>query len=204
MGCPLGIRKFVEIIQRGMARSNVLWISGCLSICIVGCLVSESGPPRSIESPAFSANRESANSNVSGECKIESDIQTLSGASRAKISETKDRLINLANASENCRQRIIGALMKSMDKPNLDFSTDNDAFLLWRNGGDVLGTLKAVKSVDLLISHIGLTNGFWSSTMSHQPVLDSLIGMGPIAVSRLSKALREEPDRKYHSPSTAS
>src|SRR6266404_2355050 len=118
-----------------MERSIHLWFCVGLSICILGCVSPESGRAHSVESTGFAANRVSTISKGNGECEITNDVQILSGANRVKVTEATERLITMANASQNCRQQIISALVKGMDKPNLDFKTDYDAFLFWRNGG---------------------------------------------------------------------
>jgi hypothetical protein len=94
--------------------------------------------------------------------------------------------------SSVCRQRIIAAVMKAMDKPNLDISRDQASADLWREGAVLLGDLKAVESLDLLLSHIKMTDGEFSMTMSQQPALDGIVRMGPLAIPRLKLLLRDD------------
>ncbi len=95
-----------------------------------------------------------------------------------------------AKQSSACRHRIIVAVMKAMDKPNLDISRDQGSNNLWREGAILLGDLKAVESLDLLLSHINMTNGDFSTTMSHQPALAGIVQMGSPAIPKLKVLLR--------------
>jgi len=94
--------------------------------------------------------------------------------------------------SSACRQRVIAAVMEAMDRPNLDISRDQASANLWREGSRLLGDLKATQSLDLLLSRIKMTDGEWSTTMTHQPALAGIILMGPVAVPKLEKLLRNE------------
>jgi hypothetical protein len=101
--------------------------------------------------------------------------------------------------SSGCRERVIFSVMEAMDKPNLDISRDQASADLWREGARLLGDLKATQSLDLLLSRIKMTDGEWSSTMTHQPALEGIIRMGAVAIPKLEKLLRH-PDwqtRRY-------
>ena len=95
--------------------------------------------------------------------------------------------------SSGCRERVISSVMEAMDKPNLDISRDQASANLWRQGAMLLGDLKATQSLDLLLSRIKMTDGEWSSTMTHQPALEGIIRMGVLAIPKLEKLLRH-PD----------
>jgi len=97
-----------------------------------------------------------------------------------------------ARESSACRQRIITAVMKAMDKPNLDIRREQISNDLWREGAVLLGDLKAEESLDLLLSHIKMTNGEFSMTMSQQPALAGIVRMGPLAVPKLKLLLRSD------------
>jgi len=100
--------------------------------------------------------------------------------------------------SSTCRKQIIAAVMKAMDKPDLDISRDQASADLWREGAVLLGDLKATQSLDLLLSHITMTDGEWSSTMVHQPALEGIIRMGPVAIPKLQKLLRNQDWQTRH------
>ena len=97
-----------------------------------------------------------------------------------------------AKESSTCRQRIIVAVMKAMDKPNLDISRDQASFYLWSEGAVLLGDLKAIESLDLLLSHIKMTTSEFSVTMSQQPALAGIVRMGPLAIPKLKLLLRND------------
>lgn len=95
-----------------------------------------------------------------------------------------------ARESSVCRQRVIAGVMKAMDKPNLDIRHDQASNDLWREGALLLGDLKAVEALDLLLSHINMSNGEFSTTMSHHPALAGIVQMGRLAIPKLKLLLR--------------
>lgn len=111
----------------------------------------------------------------------------------AELERTKLRLGENAASSTKCREQIIGALIEAMDKPQIDLLHD---FHLWRYGAALLGELKATESLDLLISHLNLTDGS-SINISHYPAMEGVIRLGPPAIPKLGAALRQNPDRNY-------
>lgn len=100
--------------------------------------------------------------------------------------------------SSACRQQVVAAVMNVMDKPDLDISRDQAHANLWREGAVLLGELKATESLDLLLSHIKMTDGGWSSTMTHQPALAGIVLIGPAAVDKLKDLLRNEDWETRH------
>lgn len=112
--------------------------------------------------------------------------------------EAQTLLRQSSRRSSTCRKRIIAAVMKAMDKPGLDISRDQASADLWREGAVLLGDLKATQSLDLLLSHITMTDGEWSSTMIHQPALAGIIRMGPVAIPKLQKLLRNQDWQTRH------
>lgn len=103
-----------------------------------------------------------------------------------------------AQRSLACRQKIIAAVMNAMDKPNLDLRYNQASARLWREGAILLGGLKATQALDLLLSHITITDGEWSQTMTHQPALAGIIDMGPIAIPKLRKLLQHQDPETRH------
>ena len=106
--------------------------------------------------------------------------------------EAQTLLRRSSRRSSTCRRQIVAAVMKAMDKPGLDISRDQASANLWREGAVLLGDLKATQALDLLLSHISMTDGEWSSTMIHQPALSGIIRMGPVAIPKLQKLLRHQ------------
>jgi len=113
------------------------------------------------------------------------------------IDQAQAWLRNKSGESEQCRAEVIAALMKAMDRPNLDFTHDKDSYYLWLYGAELLGELKASEALDLLVSHLNLMNRhLYSSSMTHQPALKGVTKMGPIAIPKLDTVLRHSPDPK--------
>lgn len=100
--------------------------------------------------------------------------------------------------SSACRQRVVAAVMNAMNRPDLDISRNQAHANLWREGAILLGDLKAAQSLDLLLSHIKMTEGEWSTTMTHQPALEGIIRMGPVAIPKLRDLLRNEDWQTRH------
>lgn len=123
-------------------------------------------------------------------CDIESGINDLSSKSQARIQSGLSGLRKRAKQSPTCRSQIIAALMKAMDKPNLDFTHDASSYYVWLYGADLLGDLKAVTALDLLISHLDLIGPFFSTSMNHQPALRGVIKMGEVAIPKLEDVLK--------------
>jgi hypothetical protein len=88
--------------------------------------------------------------------------------------------------------------MEAMDRPNLDISRDQASANLWQEGSKLLGDLKATQSLDLLLSRIKMTDGEWSTTMTHQPALAGIVLMGPVAIPKLAKLLRNHDWETRH------
>jgi hypothetical protein len=122
-------------------------------------------------------------------------LRALSLGDEADVSRAQDILLKDAAKGPRCRQRVITALIRSMDKPHLNFERDQNAYYLWRYGARLLGDLKASEALDVLISHLKNTDGQFSSSMVHQPALEGVIRMGPIALQKLSGVLHHNTDR---------
>lgn len=127
---------------------------------------------------------------------IANEIRHLASGEPSKVQRARATLFNKSGESQECRNEIIRAVMNAMDRPNLDFNRDNNAYFLWLYGSSLLGDLKAADAIDLLIAHLNLTNGYFNSSMNHQPALKGLLKMGSIALPKLSEALRHNPDPK--------
>lgn len=125
---------------------------------------------------------------------ISNALQKFTSENASEIDQARTLLLGKARESEQCRVDVITALMKAMDRPDLDFRHDNDSYYLWLYGAQLLGDLKATEALDLLISHLGLTAGFFSSSMNHMPALKGVIKMGAVAIPKLDEVMRHNPD----------
>ena len=134
----------------------------------------------------------------SANCVADADLtkDTLSlSAGYNEAQAAGERLRKSSKLSLTCRERVINTVMWAMNVPNLDIARSQSNNNLWREGAVLLGDLKASQALDLLLSHITMTDGEWSVTMIHQPALEGIIRMGPIALPKLSALLRD-PDPK--------
>jgi HEAT repeat protein len=104
-----------------------------------------------------------------------------------------NKLIEEAKESQECRDAIINELMLALKEA--DLQNDQSAFLLWARGSAILGNLKAVEALDLLIDHLDLTDGLFSASMVHQPVVPAVQRMGEVAIPKLGFALKHHPKR---------
>jgi|GEM_PF-1407135 len=157
------------------------------------------GVTRTISQINLSNQHELARVEPKNICLAEGDVsnalQKLSTGSQSEVNQTQELLLKKSSMSPKCREQIVSALIRAMDKPNLDFQHDRASFYLWRFGSELLGDLKAVEALDLLISHLDLDDGEFHSSMVNQPALRGVIKMGSVAVPKLSAVLRQSSDR---------
>ena len=126
---------------------------------------------------------------------IRTSLQQLSTGEHSEIEMARKTLLDIARKSEKGRTQVIKALMSNMNKPNLNLERDRSDYYLWREGADLLGELKATEALDLLISHLHLTDGFHSSSMVHQPAILGVRRMGSIAIPKLETVLQQSSNR---------
>lgn len=185
----------LELAGNEMKRGTISAIFLTLAMAIGGCSVTGvtnlKTPPNARSLVVRDAHCLSADQYAAA-------VQTLSSpdAAYANVAAAQRQLVDTANISNACRAEVIAVLMDAMDKPNLDFTQDERSFVLWQSGAEILGDLKATESLDLLISHLGLTLSTFSSSMKHQPALLGVIKMGPIAIPKLSELLKNTGDSK--------
>lgn len=123
-------------------------------------------------------------------------LKRLASGKSPQIDQARDVFMSKSRQSSVCRHETVAALMKAMDKPNLNFDRDTKSYYLWLHGGALLGELQAVEAIDLLISHLTLSIGFYSSSRNDQPALRALIKMGRLAIPKLTEVLQHSPDSK--------
>jgi HEAT repeat protein len=121
-------------------------------------------------------------------------LSQLSSPDSQQRVNARGMLLSYAKDS-NRRRQIIEGLIASMDKPNLDFVSNQSDYYLWLEGSKILGDLKATQSLDLLIAHLDLNNGSFGASMNHQPAIPGIIEMGTVAVPKLAEALRHNKNR---------
>jgi len=124
---------------------------------------------------------------------IRTDLQRLSSGEFTQSELGRSSLLGRAQKSPECRKEVIHALMERMDKPDLNFEKDISSYFVWREGSQLLGELKATEALDLLISHLDLTNGLHSSSKVFQPAILGVRQMGLAAVPKLAVALLQSP-----------
>ena len=139
------------------------------------------------------------NASSNTRCRHSLDIQAalpmLSSDQEEVSSKARWDLFDYSRKSTSCRKEVIRVVTHAMDKPNLDFSKQRSDYYLWLEGAELLGQLKAVESLDLLISHLDLTEGpFVSASMNHQPAISGVTEMGSLAIPKLRDALLHNPN----------
>ncbi|MDX6404610.1 MAG: hypothetical protein QOH70_2065 [Blastocatellia bacterium] len=135
-----------------------------------------------------------SNSGCDTDLYIQTALQKLTSGEYTEIEQARNNLLGYAKKSSACRNEVIRSLMKDMDKPDLNLEKQSSNYYLWREGSQLLGELKALEALDLLISHLHLTNGLHSASMVYQPAILGVRQMGPQAVPKLSIALRQSPN----------
>lgn len=127
-------------------------------------------------------------------------LQKLSSGLPEDVEQARKVLLDYAKQSETCRARVVSALVSEMDR--VDFKLAASAYNLWREGARLLGDLKATESLDLLISHLDLNDGEFSTSMAHQPAVLGVIKMGPVAIPKLRAALLSNSNPKIRLTAT--
>jgi hypothetical protein len=122
---------------------------------------------------------------------VRSHIQKLSSDATERRQEAAIKLLDLGKESAGCRDVVINEVMSALSKADLD--NDDSAFHLWATGSGILGRLKAVEALDLLIAHLDLTDGLFSASLAHEPVVLAMEKMGEVAVPKLAVALKTNP-----------
>ncbi|HEV8430589.1 MAG TPA: HEAT repeat domain-containing protein [Pyrinomonadaceae bacterium] len=114
-------------------------------------------------------------------------------SNRDEDKEAASNLLSLANDSPGCRDEIIKELVVAMNRGLVEYN--HSSFLLWSKGSAILGELKAVETLDLLIDNLNLSDGLFSASMAHQPVVLAVEKMGVLAVPKLATALKSHSNR---------
>ena len=170
-------------------QSRVLTLCIMFAVCI-GLPVCGNCPRASVELFARGAELKSCMTKP----ELELAVRELSLKQTYRELETaRLRLINNAKLSTKCKAEVIGAIIKAMDKPQLDVYRD---FHLWRYGAELLGELKATEGLDLLIRHLSFTDGM-SINIAHYPAMVGVMKIGRPAIPKLGAALRRNSDISY-------
>jgi len=157
-----------------------------LVVIVTSCRMAQVGKPESADSLSTRTNLV---------CEAELDLQAtinqeLASEDWAEANRTKKTLLSYSNGSLACRTQVVEALIRTMNKPQLNFVTDRHSYFLWLNGSALLGELKAVEALDLLIDHLDLNDGEFGASMVHQPAILGVTAMGALAVPKLSTVLQ--------------
>jgi HEAT repeat protein len=140
----------------------------------------------SVETQAASAFTGSA---VCSQIDIQNAIEKLSLGRESEVAQARSTLRNYAQRSRACKVEIINSLVKTLNKPNLNFELDQSSYFLWRGAAPLLGKLQASEAIPIFIEHLDLNDGIFSASMMHQPAIVGLITMGPSAIPQLRIAL---------------
>ena len=114
--------------------------------------------------------------------------------SNKESARAKAVLFENAATSSTCRGRVIHGLMRLLDQPQSEVSRDFEKFRVWTYSAVFLGELKATESIDLMITHLNLTDHM-SSSLSHYPAVSGLIEMGSVAIPKLHRVLEHDADQ---------
>jgi HEAT repeat protein len=177
-----------------MRNKTWLILLALLSLAIVGVLTNSARNNKSSGS-YLSHAADNSNAVCQHESDIHADLLSLSSGNEIESERIRQTLLNTSRKSSECRKQIIVALTEAMDKPNLDFRTQQSNYYLWLEGSRLLGDLKATEALDLLISHLDLNDGVFSASMNDQPAVIGVSKMGAVAVPKLDIALRQNHNR---------
>ena len=142
----------------------------------------------------YTHKAEKASHQACGDFDTRNAIEQISTTANESSSAIKS-ILERAGSSPICRTEIIRDLRDAMDSPSLNLVSNQREFFLWSNGSKILGDLKAVEALDLLIDHLNLNDGLYSSSMCHQPAVGGVEAMGDVAIPKLTAALQRSPNR---------
>jgi hypothetical protein len=110
-------------------------------------------------------------------------------ADETQSAEPERELIEIASASPEARTAVINALIDTLNEPGLRINYDGYHSL---SSGvcRVLGKLKAVESIDVLVTH--LSESSMRGGYSYTPFVWALVQIGEPAVSKIQERLSSE------------
>jgi len=184
--------RFEECSERSVMTYKLLLIL-CVVVIRLGLANYDNGVNMSNGHQSSRVKAEPAKA-CGGEVDVSHALQRLSSGKQADIDQARRVLLD-GSRTQRCRNEIVGALIKAMDQPNLDFELHGPNYFLWLEGSRLISDLKAAEALDLLISHLDLNDGFFSASMVHQPAILGVIGIGPVAIPKLNIALRTNANR---------
>lgn len=177
-----------------MRTFNVIGPFGFLPIFVLLVIFNTRVYP---QHPANTSRRVPQNSECLSSGVLTNALKQLS-ESNDEVQRAHNTFIKAAGKSAGCKQQIVSLIMQAMDKPGLDIRRNQGDYYLWREGSTLLGELKATEALDLLILHMGMSDGEWSVSMVHQPALGGIIEMGPIAIPKLRVVLGSQDPAMRH------
>ena len=135
--------------------------------------------------------------NIEGHSRLQLLNSSLSSEDDRVRTAAEKELIRLGQGSSEQRKRVIQELLQSVEKQD-DLRNGRclvlgAKFSYWSSVTNIIAELKAVEAIDLLIKTIHCGNGY-SGSLNEEPSLDALIKMGRMAIPKLSKALKQEPN----------
>ena len=111
-----------------------------------------------------------------------------------ELAKAEGLLFGQARTSPECRGEVIQALITAMsiitpkDPPFDGVGVNQQTYYLWQNGANLLAKLEATETLDLLVTNLGLTDG-WSTSMSHYPAVAAVTRIGRPAIPKLEFVL---------------
>jgi HEAT repeat protein len=113
----------------------------------------------------------------------------------------RKRIKVLAEQSNENRSSVISELLKAVEMPAFKYQLGTaSGSYLWAQAAEILGDLKSAEAIDLLISCLDCTAATESATdgYRHKPAVRALLGIGSIAIPKLSTALSDpNPQTRY-------
>lgn len=143
-----------------MICKSALILCVAYSIIAPGCLkrpANDLGLATQAESPTIKVTA----TDCLPESQLSDVFQRLTfGKSQLEADQAQEVLVSDSRKSPKCRKRVIAVIMRALDKPNLDLSSDPSMYEVWHYGGKLLGDLKGIEALDLLISPLRSSSGF--------------------------------------------
>jgi len=138
-----------------------------------------------------SHSSQTTSTDLSDQTRIEKLIANLSSEDQSE--QAQRQLLEIANRSTADRDRVVQSLIAGVNtheelrKQRLILG---DSFNYWYHANSIFSALKATEAIDVMIDCIHCGNGMTGS-LNVNPAFDALQAMGPLAIPKMSQALRE-------------
>lgn len=178
-----------------MSNKRSLLLLLLLTITLVVCIELSL-----VRSTSFSTNRAALLTSQNDQedfSEVEFWIINLRSYDENKREAAKKAIIAFSVKSPETRQRIIKELIKVATAERMDLIKSPPRFFAWREAVEILGTIKATETIDVLIDCLDCNNGPAGLGTGRYPAILAISKLGNEAIPKLADALDIRPDIRF-------